>query len=93
MSYYRLNNHHTDLLTGPTVLLPDGTYLTEANHTEYTYPVQDWWWFDNDVAAYTALLPDMVPALQAQVATLIAALTDAQSLEEIRDAAAAAGGN
>ena len=67
MSYYRLNNHHTDLLTGPTVLLPDGTYLTEANHTEYTYPVQDWWWFDNDVAAYTALLPDMVPALQAQV--------------------------
>ena len=65
MSYYRLNNHHTDLLTGPTVLLPDGTYLTEANHTEYTYPVQDWWWFDNDVAAYTALLPDMVPVLQA----------------------------
>ena len=67
MSYYRLNNHQTDLLVGPTVLLPDGTYLTEANRNEHSYPVQGWSWFDNDVAAYTALLPDMVPQLQAQL--------------------------
>ena len=33
------------------------------------------------------------PTAEERLATLIAALTDAQSLEEIRDAAAAAGGN
>ncbi len=33
------------------------------------------------------------PTAEERLATLLAALTDAQSLEEIRDAAAAAGGN
>ena len=33
------------------------------------------------------------PTAEERLATLVAALTDAQSLEEIRDAAAAAGGN
>lgn len=41
-------------------------------------------------------VPDPVPpepTAEERLATLLAALTDAQSLEEIRDAAAAAGGN
>lgn len=36
--------------------------------------------------------PDPEPTDGEKLATLLAALTDAQSLEEIRDAAAAAGG-
>ena len=37
--------------------------------------------------------PPPEPTAEERLATLLAALTDAQSLEEIRDAAAAAGGN
>lgn len=36
--------------------------------------------------------PPPEPTAEERLATLLAALTDAQSLEEIRDAAAAAGG-
>lgn len=37
--------------------------------------------------------PPPEPTAEERLATLLAALTDAQSLEEIRDAAAATGGN
>lgn len=49
----------------------------------------------NDNIVSIEELPDIdppAPTAEERLATLIAALTDAQSLEEIRDAAAAAGG-
>jgi len=49
-------------------------------------------WLDARAAA-DANQPAPEPTAEERLATLIAALGDAQSLEEIRDAAAAAGGN
>lgn len=45
------------------------------------------------VNSYDVPDPEQTPSAEERLASLVAALADAQSLEEIRDAAAAAGGN
>jgi hypothetical protein len=85
MPYY--TKHDDRLLTGNDILFPDGTHLTADTHLDHTYPVQDWWWFDTDTEAYTALLPEMLPVIETTLTTLLARLADARSLEEVRQAA------
>lgn len=53
-----------------TWVVPAG--VTE--HTEHVYPVQGWEWHDSDIDAYTAMLPERLPVIEAQIAELTAAL-------------------
>lgn len=46
MAFYKLEN--TELLEAPNfVILPDGLELFADRKDEYTYPVNDWYWFDS----------------------------------------------
>ena len=74
VSFYQRHYAGEFLLSAPTVLLPDGTYLTADNRDDFTFPVQGWEWHDSDTDAYLAMLPERLPALEAQVAELTAAL-------------------
>ena len=49
MAFYKLEN---ELLEAPNfVIFPDGTELFAEYKDRYTYPVQDWYWFDTEEEA------------------------------------------
>lgn len=66
MSWYHDVPRKDDILTGDTVLLPDGTELTpESDRTRVT---QGWRWFDTDAEAFAVLAPDAMLSLGQQLA-------------------------
>jgi len=47
--------YDTDFNYAPNaVLFPDGTSIKKEDKTTYTYPVNDWTWFDSIEDAYAA---------------------------------------
>ena len=49
MAFYKLEN---DLLEAPNfVIFPDGTELYAEHKDTYTYPIYDWYWFDDENSA------------------------------------------
>jgi hypothetical protein len=50
--FYKLDGG--SLLYGPNYVLNVNYELRKENHTDYTYPVDGWYWFDSEENAYEA---------------------------------------
>ena len=51
--YSKESDQATELLySGTSVYFPDGTFIFTDHYEEYSYPVNGWYWFDSDTAAY-----------------------------------------
>ncbi len=48
--YYKKEG--SQLLFGETLELPGGISLSPQNHTEHTYPIQGWTWYDDTASAW-----------------------------------------
>ena len=49
--------HEEELLSGPTVYGPQGSFtLLKENKNEHTYPVDGWYWFDSEEEAHNVIL-------------------------------------
>jgi hypothetical protein len=51
--YYKIEG--SQLLYGEPLELPGGISLSPQNHSEYTYPIQGWTWFDSTELAHAGL--------------------------------------
>lgn len=76
MSYFKVT-FRGEFVQADTLLLPSGLSLTPANHTEHTYPVDGWTWFDTADEAAAAMLPSISPG---EVAALRTAVTSAATI-------------
>ncbi len=60
--FYKLDG---DLLYGPNFVLNANYELRKETHTEYTYPVDGWYWFDSEEQARIFFdLPPKEPELE-----------------------------
>ena len=61
--YYKRDDE--TLMQASEVHMPNASFLTE-NHTEHTYPIDGWYWFDTlDEAMTTLVSPPDVPTVTA----------------------------
>lgn len=81
MPFYKKDN--TELLVSPTRVEGPGFSLDAETHTEQTYPVEGWYWFDSLEAAMAGMtgtpnngVPQQVTMRQARLALLGAGLLD-----------------
>jgi len=54
MTFYKRDGD--TLLEAPTTVIGPGYELYAENHSEYTYPVEGWYWFEDMDAAEAGLL-------------------------------------
>ena len=53
MPFYKREND--ELLVAPNFVIGPGFELRVEAHADHTYPVEGWYWFETDEAAYAAL--------------------------------------
>jgi len=54
MTFYKRDGD--TLLEAPTTVIGPGYELYSENHSEYTYPVEGWYWFEDMDTAVAGLL-------------------------------------
>lgn len=81
MPFYKKDN--TELLVSPTRVEGPGFSLNAETHTEQTYPVEGWYWFDSLEAAMAGMttvpnngVPQQVTMRQARLALHAAGLLE-----------------
>ena len=52
MSFYKYENEQL-LISDDMLTFPEGLMLFAAEHAQYTYPIYDWYWFDDKKQALT----------------------------------------
>ena len=64
MAFYKRDGE--TLMQAPNFVLGPNFSLTTENHTEHTYPIDGWYWFDTlDEAMTTLISPPDVPTITA----------------------------
>lgn len=64
MAFYKVVEG--ELVNAPSFVEALSYTLSAENHTDYAYPIDGWYWFDNDAQAQAALalflpMPDLIP--------------------------------